>query len=365
MKKIESYWWKILLIGVLLIIVWKTIDITIFLKWISSAVKILMPFIIGAIIAFFTAKPVGAMENFICGKTKSKLLKKNSRLLSIITVYAVFIALIVLILTFLIPSVIGNINDLINKAPEYYNTVEKYIQGIEPLKDFKLLEKLNEKVLSYLNPDMIPRIAAVITSVANSIISFLLGIIISIYILMEKESLLDVIKTLTGFIFKSKRTPILFMYGEKIIDLFNSYFLGLVFDGLIVGAISTVFLYVFKAPYPWLLGIIIFVGNLIPFFGPIVATIIEYLAVAVVFGPLKAIWVLVFQIILGQLDANFLQPKIVGTSVGISPFWVIFAVTFFGGLWGAWGLILGVPIVAVLRVAYLDYKDDKILGNSF
>ncbi|MBO4897238.1 MAG: AI-2E family transporter [Clostridia bacterium] len=364
MKKMESYWWKILLIGILLIIAWKAIDIPKFFGWIKTAVGILMPFIIGAIIAFFTAKPARAIEKSISNKAKSKTVKNNSRLFSVLIVYIVFVALLVLILRFLIPSVIDNIKDLIDNAPQYYETVENYINSIDFLKDSQPLEMLNEKIMSYLNPDLIPRIASIITTVASSLLTLVLSIIISIYILLEKERLLDVIKTVIGFVFKSKRAPILFLYGEKIIELFNSYFLGLIMDGLLIGAISTVFFYLFGAPYPWLLGIVVFIGNMIPFFGPIGAAVIEYIACTLVMGPLKAIWVLVFQLVLGQIDGNFLQPKIVGTSVGISPFWVIFAVTFFGGFWGAWGLVLGVPIVAVLRVAYLDYKKDGIIGND-
>ena len=95
---------------------------------------------------------------------------------------------------------------------------------------------------------------------------------------------------------------------------------------------------------------------MIPFFGPIASAAVGYIATAVTMGPLKAIWVLLFQLVLGQVDGNLIQPKIVGTSVGISPFWVIFAVTFFGGIWGPWGMILGVPIVGALGMLYDDLK---------
>ena len=365
MQRIESYWFKALLIGVLLIIAWKVIDIPIFLSWVLAAIKISTPFIIGAVIAFFTAKPAALLERLIQNKAKSSSLKKLSRLLSVIAVYAVFVAIVAVILNFLIPAVYRNMQDLVASAPAYYNTIQNFIVSIEPLKSFNPLEKINQTVMSYLNFDMMARFAGIISSVANSVVTFFLSIVISIYILIEKEALIDFFKTLIGFFSKSKKAPVFALYGKKIIELFNSYFLGLLLDSVIIGAISTVFLAIFGAPYPWLLGIVVFVGNMIPFFGPIAAAAIEYIASAIVLGPVKAVWVLVFQIVLGQLDGNLLQPKIVGTSVGISPFWVIFAVTFFGGIWGAWGLILGVPIVAALRVVYLDYKDDHILGNSF
>ena len=182
--------------------------------------------------------------------------------------------------------------------------------------------------------------------------------------MLERESLVKVLKTVGRLIFKGKRGTILALYARKMIDIFYSYFIGLVTDAIIVGLAATIFLLVFGAPYPVLLGLLVGLGNMIPFFGPIVAAITVYVVCAIAFGPLKAIWVLVFQLVLGQVDGNLLQPKIVGSSVGISPFWVIFAVMLFGGLWGPAGMIIGVPIMAALRIVYIDYTDDRILGNS-
>jgi len=103
---------------------------------------------------------------------------------------------------------------------------------------------------------------------------------------------------------------------------------------------------------------------MIPFFGPIVSAVIVYIICALVMGPFPALWALLFQIIVGQLDSNLIQPKIVGGSVGISPLWVIFAVTFFGGIWGPLGMIIGVPVVAAIRFLYHDYREDgKLDGN--
>ena len=93
---------------------------------------------------------------------------------------------------------------------------------------------------------------------------------------------------------------------------------------------------------------------MIPFFGPIIAAIIVTFISAMALGPIKALWILLFQIVLGQIDGNVIQPRIIGGSVGISPFWVIFAVLLFGGIWGPWGMLLGVPIVASIRMMILS-----------
>jgi predicted PurR-regulated permease PerM len=94
---------------------------------------------------------------------------------------------------------------------------------------------------------------------------------------------------------------------------------------------------------------------MIPFFGPIAATVLIYVVSALAMGPVQALWVLLAQVVLGQIDGNFIQPKIIGETVGISPFWVVFAVIVFGGLWKFTGMILGVPLVAAVRMVCINY----------
>ncbi|MBQ7718303.1 MAG: AI-2E family transporter [Clostridia bacterium] len=363
MKKIESYWWKILIIGILFIVAWKVLDINAILNFVKFLLSVLTPFFIGLIIAFFTIKPATKLESYL-PKKFPKLSKKAARGIGVAVVYVALLALIFLAIKLLLPALYNNIVDLIEHLPSYYETAKKFFTEHEFLGNLNLIDKVNDFITSYINFDVVGKLVTAISSVASSVITFVLGIVFSIYILLERESLVKVLKTVGRLIFKGKRGTILALYARKMIDIFYSYFIGLVTDAIIVGLAATIFLLVFGAPYPVLLGLLVGLGNMIPFFGPIVAAITVYVVCAIAFGPLKAIWVLVFQLVLGQVDGNLLQPKIVGSSVGISPFWVIFAVMLFGGLWGPAGMIIGVPIMAALRIVYIDYTDDRILGNS-
>ena len=363
MKKFDKTWWQILIIGLIFIIVWKFFDPVWLGGIISKLVDILMPFIIGAILAFFTINPSKRLEMLLEKKFK-KLKHSMARVISVLSVYVVLIAAITLILKFLIPAVYENINDLVKNAPAYYQTAADYINNAEWLKSMGIIEKLTQTVLSYLNFDMMGKFVNVVSEVASSVLTFVVGIIISIYILLERSSLKRLVKNLLSHITKNKKLPVIAIYGRKLVGIFNSYFLSLLLDAVIVGAVSTLFFAIFGAPYPWLLGLLVALGNMIPFFGPIVTAIVSFVICAIAKGFLPAIWVLVFLIVLGQLDANLVQPKIVGTSVGISPFWVILAVTLFGGLFGAWGMILGVPIMGAIKVFYGDFHKDGILGND-
>lgn len=358
MKKIESYWWKILAVGIILIVAWKVLDFSNVKSWIKSAFDIMMPFIIGAVLAFFTNKPSKAIEEFLKRKAK-RLSKKAARVISVLSVYAVLIAILAFSLNFLIPALYVNMQDLVKNAPSYYETIKNFTDNSEFLSSLGILDKISESVMSYINFSMMGKFVGIVSSVANSVLTFFLGIILSIYILLEKESLANFFKTLGKLVLKGKHSATVAMYCGEFAKLFNSYFLGLMFDALLMGVLSSIFFALFGAPFPLLLGLCVAIGNMIPFFGPIASAAVGYIATAVSMGPLKAIWVLLFQLVLGQVDGNLIQPKIVGTSVGISPFWVIFAVTFFGGIWGPWGMILGVPIVGALGMLYDDLKETR------
>ena len=364
MKKIENNWIKIFLLGLILIVAWKIIDINTVISWIRASFEILTPFIHGAIIAFFTYKPSKHMERFT-EKYFPKMKPKLRRTLCVFFVYFLFIIVIIAALQFFIPAIYKNINELVNNLPQYYANIEAQVKHFENSSNVSIISVLSSVLQQHLNFDLIGKFVNIFTAVANSLLNVFLGIILSMYILIERDSLSELFKTLMGFVLKDRKKTTVFLYLGKLVEIFNSYFVGLLLDSMLIGSISVVFFYVFGAPYPLLLGLVVAIGNMIPFFGPIVSAIIVYVATAIVLGPIHAIWVLIFQLIVGQLDGNLLQPKIIGNTVGISPFWVIFAVTFFGGFWGPVGMIIGVPIVASLRLLYYDYKEDGKLGNAY
>ena len=248
MKKIESYWWKILAVGIILIVAWKVLDFSNVKSWIKSAFDIMMPFIIGAVLAFFTNKPSKAIEEFLKRKAK-RLSKKAARVISVLSVYAVLIAILAFSLNFLIPALYVNMQDLVKNAPSYYETIKNFTDNSEFLSSLGILDKISESVMSYINFSMMGKFVGIVSSVANSVLTFFLGIILSIYILLEKESLANFFKTLGKLVLKGKHSATVAMYCGEFAKLFNSYFLGLMFDALLMGVLSSIFFALFGAPF--------------------------------------------------------------------------------------------------------------------
>ena len=155
------------------------------------------------------------------------------------------------------------------------------------------------------------------------------------------------------------------VYVKKIVMLFYSYFSGLATDAVIAGVISVIGLSVMKVPYALLLGVIVAIGNMIPFFGPIVSTVLVALISLISGGIWRLIPVMIFMAVLYILDGYLIQPRIIGKSTGIKPLLVLIAVLVFGDLFGILGMIAGVPLIATLKMILDDYLDDgKIDGSA-
>ncbi len=362
-KTFKSSWLTLIVTGILLILVYKSVDNlnNIFL-FLGKILQVLTPCIIALLIALFAYKPAKKVENLI-RKVPCRLVAKRAKVLGVLVIYVVFIAIISVAVKFIVPVLYKNIEDLIVKIPSYAERLNQLMSHVDFLPKFDL-SFISEILVNYFNFERLNQYLSVITGIANSFISFFVSIIISIYIILEKDGIMLFLAKVRGRLKIGSKADIFTFYIHKIIALFRSYFAGLFLDSVLIGTISGVVFAIFGVPYAVFLGLAVAVGNLIPFFGPIVAAIITYLISMISLGPLSAIWVLVFQLIMGQIDGNLIQPKIVGSQVGISPLLVLISVTVFGGLFGPVGMILGVPVCASVKLVIDDYlSDGKIDGN--
>ena len=325
-------------------------------NYVFFILSLFKPFFIGSIIAFFMLSPSKKIEN-LCKKSPYDVVVKMSRTIGITSVYTIAFAIIGLIASFFFPMLIKNINELARQLPDYYTDILKLIESNEILMSANANEIFNDTLKNLFDPFAVRSYVNVLTGFANSIISAFTGIVISIYILAEREMLIKLTVTVAKRVIKEPYYSTITRYFRRFTVLFYSYFTGLLLDAVIVGAISLPFFFMFKVPYAFVFAVIIMIANMIPFFGPIIASCIIYMFSALAVGPVNALWIILFQVVLGQLDANLIQPKILGNSVGISPFWVIFAVLIFGGIWGVAGMILGVPLIAAIRMVFINYID--------
>lgn len=367
-KNIKSTWIKILLVGTVLILIYRLTDnLSGTFGAVGNFVNVFTPVIIGAAISFFLWKPASKLE-LLFEKSKADWVRKRSRGLAVLLIYLIILAVLALIVNFIIPGLGKNIRELIENAPGYIKEAEKFLAENEILSKYNFLEQINEKIMDFVKENLsfekLNMYVGVVSNIANSFMSFFLGIVFSIYILLSAPA----IKGFAGKIYKrlndGRGKTVIKTYAYRTVDLFYSYFSALALDAVIVGLITAIVLGIFKVPYAVLLGLFVAIGNMIPFFGPIVAAVVIYVITAIAFDPVKAIWVIVFQLVLGQLDGNLIQPKILGKSIGISPLLVLFSVVVFGDLFGFVGMIMGVPVIAAIKMIADDYLDNGKIDAS-
>ena len=177
--------------------------------------------------------------------------------------------------------------------------------------------------------------------------NMLIGLIVMIYLLNIKESLSAQGKKFIYSVLPLKAANIVVAEFQFIKKAFSGFIIGKLIDSLIIGILCFILMHLFKLPYELLISVIIGVTNIIPFFGPFIGAIPSFIII-VLQNPVQGLYFLIFVIILQQVDGNIIGPKILGDSTGLSSFWVVFAILVFGGLWGFPGMLLGVPIMAVI-----------------
>lgn len=363
MRRFESKWAKLVLSGTILILIYKLLnnfsDVEIFFSRLND---ILFPIITGLAIAFFLSKPSEKIAGLV-SKINVGFIKKNSLIVGVVIIYAAILLILIFSVKFVAPKIYKNIEELAVNIPAYYEEFKTFVTENEILSKFNSLDLIGEKLAGMFAPAQINKYIGIISGVANSFMSFFLAIILSVYMIIEKENIFAFFKKFSERFLPEKTKNIIYVYGRKTIERFYSYFTGLALDAVIVGTICSLFFSAIKVPYAFLLGLLVAFGNLVPFFGPILSNIIIFIITAITAGPFKAIWVIVFQLVFGQVDGNIIQPKILSNSTGISPLLVLIAVIVFGDLFGFWGMIIGVPIFAVVKDVVVDYVDDGKLDD--
>ncbi len=350
--------------GAVLILIYRMINnFSSVLNVIGDILGILSPIIWGGVIAFFLIRPVTKLSQKL-KKINIPFIDKHSKGISIIVVYLLIIWIFSIAVRYIVPMIYKNIADLISHMPEYYKIITEFINTNEYLLSFDIISELTAKLTSLLSLENLNKYIGILSTVANSFISFFMSIVISIYLILEKDDIFKFLSTVRKKLFDGEKSANFFKYVNEVSDMSYRYFCGLALDAVIMGSVSTIVYACFDLPYAVLMGVIIAIGNMVPFFGPIIATFISYLLAAMVFGPVGALWVIAFQLILGQIDSNLIQPKILSNSTGISPLLVLISILVCGDIFGPIGIILGVPIFATIKMIVTDYLDNGRLDIS-
>ncbi len=359
----------IFLLGVALILVYKTVDsIEQVFSVLGSIIGTLMPFIIGFAIAYLLNPAVKQVENIILRFSKKKKpFSKRKRFISVILVYIIFIGLISWVITYILPSVVSSAFDLISKASDYQKQIMINIDNISERYEFLDTNQVNtyiDMIATELNVFQnielfLGGVMKGVLDVTTGLLSLLLAIIIGFYFLLEKEIFADGIKRILRALLKDYIVDGLLEFGSEVDRIFSRFIIGKSIDSLIIGVICFIGLVVMDVKYALIISLIIGITNMIPYFGPYIGAVPSVI-IAFFTSPIKALWVLIFIIVLQQFDGMVLGPKILGESTGLSPVWIIFAITIGGGFFGIAGMFLGVPVVAVIRVITNKFIDKKV-----
>ncbi|MDD3139376.1 MAG: AI-2E family transporter [Lachnospiraceae bacterium] len=336
----------------------------------GKIISITMPVIDGLVVAYLLTPIMNMIENKLLipfFKFMHWEVEKHHRKLRFLSIICTLFIVAVFLYGFfsmVIPQLIKSIQSIILQFPIYINNLSIWItklladnQNIESIAN-DLLSQYSLEIEKWMNQTLLPQMNQLIKTLSLSLISFvkalwnlIIGFIISIYLLSSKELFCGQCKKVIYAFLETKNANEFIENVRFIHKTFSGFIGGKIIDSVIIGIICFVVTSAIGTPYPVLISVIVGVTNVIPFFGPYVGAVPSAILILLV-DPLQCLYFIIFILILQQFDGNFLGPKILGNSTGLSSFWVIFSITLFGGLFGIFGMLIGVPTFAVILAAF-------------
>lgn len=331
--------------------------------------RILSPFIWGLVLTYLLTPFMRLLDGKVFGPLFKRLFEKNkkgkdgsrlSRGLSVLFSEILLLLILTGIVYLVIPQLYNSLAEIVSESGTYVDTVTAWIEKM--LSDYPEVEAyvmnalggMQEGLISWLTGSVLPGLGSVVTSlagglfvVAKGLYNLVIGIIVSIYILSNLEGFGAKAKRLLYCVFSVKT-------ADKICDgleftnrTFMGYITGTLLDSAIIGMLNYIFCAIVNIPYALLVTMLVAVSNIIPFFGPLIGIVPSALLI-VLKSPVKCLIFVIFSLVLQQCDGNFIKPKILGQSIGINGFWVLFSIIVGNGLFGFWGMLLGVPVFYVI-----------------
>ena len=362
-------WFYWFMLGVCIIIVYKLLDnFSDIMNVLKNFISILTPFLVGVLIAYLLYIPCKKVEK-LYKNSKVEILKKKSRAFSIFTVYFIAILLIIILFNFILPIVINSVTELATNIQGYYeNTLKNYDDLPESsiLKSAQVKEIIdnikNIDIKQFFNFDKIFEYVKSAIQLVTGIFDIFVAFIVSVYILAERTEIMKFLKRFANAIFKKKTYENIGKYFNKTNQVFFKFLSSQFLDAIVVGILTTIAMSLMGVRYAPLLGFMIGLFNMIPYFGAIIAVVIAALITLITGGFYQAVWMIIIVTILQQIDANIINPKIIGESLKMSPLLIIFSITVGGAYFGVIGMFLAVPVCAVIKIIvndYIEYKNEK------
>lgn len=343
----------------------------------GSIGKALQPAVVGAVLAYL----MNPLLNFFEGKLKRLFFKrarnftrarKAARAIGIFITLVFVLAIIGILAYLIIPELTATVSQLVDEMPAYGVSLQEWLTGLtfenETIQEAVTVgvTKVSEYVEDLISNRLFETLGGVLGSVFTGIwnvfsvvYNLVIGLVFSVYMLAAKETLGAQSKKIIYSMFKRRRANTILRITRACHLKFTNSFTGKIVDSAVVGVICFVAMTIMDLPYALLVSVIIGVTNVIPFFGPWIGAIPSALLIFVV-DPMECLYFIIMIIILQQLDCNVLTPKIVGDTVGLSAFWVLFSCIFFGSLWGVVGMLVGTPVMASIYMIVKEIVEEKL-----
>ncbi len=363
----------LLIISASILLLWGLNHLDFVLSIIGGAFSVIAPFIVGLCLAFIfnvLLRPLeGLWDKIFKKKKKTKLILKLKRPVCLVLSILIIMAVIFILLFMIIPEITRTVSTIASSVPSYLEKIEAWwIQLKELLEHYSIVlpafdldfNKIAETLTNFLKTSgLINKTVDITGSIFSGIFNMVLGLVFSIYILASKEKLgANTKKTLLAFLPKEK--------VEKAVDLaalsnktFTNFITGQLTEAVIIGILCFIGMLIFRMPYALTISVLVAFTALIPVFGAFIGTAIGAFLILMV-EPIKALWFIIFIIVLQQIEGNLIYPKVVGKSVGLPGIWVIIAVTVGSGLFGVLGMLLSVPVVSVLYTVIKEFINKRL-----
>ena len=331
---------------------------------VSTLTGILMPFIYGTAIAYLLKPVCNTIEAFL----RRFIPEKWNGLISALSIAAtILFGLLVIyaLLMMIIPQLVSSVTALyytaqanITKFVRWANHVE-FVESNQFINDalnsaYRALNVNLDNLDSWIKSNLMPSMQNIVSGVGIGVLSvvtwvknLVIGIIVAVYMLASRKRFVQQAKLILYSLLKPRWAELIIEEVKYADKMFGGFINGKIMDSAIIGVLCYIGCMIFKFPSALLVSVIIGVTNVIPFFGPFIGAVPATLLILIQ-DPIKALWFILFVLVLQQLDGNVIGPKILGNTTGLSSFWVLFAILLFGGLWGFVGMIIGVPLFAVI-----------------
>lgn len=347
------------------------------LKGVGTVVNVFAPVINGLVFAYL----LNPLMNFVDRRLYPFLIKRNmaaakakklSRSLSLVFALLFALVLIYEFFSMLLPQLVESLSGIVSNLSTYYSDAEAWVLGfLENNPELRqqadvLMGKFYEFLTGWINNDLLANINDVFTSLTTSVMSvvrvmlnLVIGFVAAIYILWSRDLFKAQLKKLTVALWKERTANRLFDLGRRIHKVFFGFLIGKLVDSLIIGVLCYVGMLILRLPFPALVATVVGVTNIIPFFGPFIGAAPCAILILLV-NPLQCLYFIIFVFALQQVDGNIIGPRILGDTIGISGFWVLVSITVAGGLFGFTGMVLGVPVFAVLYMLASDLVASRL-----